>query len=120
MRTLLVTLAVFGSVAVQAQAPTFERGDVVQVRPSETHQTTLLQLRAVAIPNDRVRGEDSTLYVNDAPVMGFSQDYLARAVRTEAQAIPDGHYFVMGEQRVNQDISEYTGLHPAGELERVR
>jgi len=118
MKVLLVTLVLLASVAVQAQAPTFERGQVVRLRPSTSRPTTIL-LRVVAIPNDRIRGADSMLYVNDVAVTGFSPDFLTRVSQTSARTIPEGHYFVMGERRVNDDISEHTGLHPAEELERV-
>jgi hypothetical protein len=33
---------------------------------------------------------------------------------------PEGHYFVMGEQRGSRDVSGYFGQHPAERLEQVR
>jgi hypothetical protein len=80
-------------------------------------------LRVVAVPNDRIRIDGSSIYVNDVEVTGFSPDFVARVARTPErtpQVLPDGHYFVMGETRTNQDISEYWGQHFGGKLERAR
>jgi signal peptidase I len=74
-----------------------------------------LLLKIVAIPGDRIRLDDSRVLVNDAVVTGFSSDFLARVARANErtpQVVPAGHYFVMGEQRANQDISGYWGIHP--------
>jgi hypothetical protein len=76
----------------------------------------------VAVPNDRIRLDDSNIYVNDVPVAGFSQDFLAHVAHTPErvpQTVPDGHYFVMGEQRSTGNISEYWGQHSGIRLERV-
>jgi hypothetical protein len=81
----------------------------------------MLVLTVVAGPRDRIRLANSTVYVNDVAVSGFSPDLLARVAQDKApQLVPDGHYFVMAEQRSNQDISEYWGQHSAHRLERAR
>jgi hypothetical protein len=36
-----------------------------------------------------------------------------------ADVVPAGHCFVMGEQRANQDVSEYWGQHSELSLERA-
>jgi hypothetical protein len=90
--------------------------------PSDPQATPLL-LKIVAGPHDRIRLDDSAVYVNDVAVTGFTQAFLARVYQTPArtpQTVPEGHYFVMGEQRSNQDISEYWGQHAEGSLERAK
>jgi hypothetical protein len=80
-------------------------------------------LRVVAVPNDRIRIDNSRIYVNDVEVTGFSPEFVARvahAPERTPQVLPDGHYFVMGETRTIQDISEYWGQHFGGRLERAR
>ena len=51
--------------------------------------------------------------------VGFSKEFLTRH-QLGRQYIPVDHYFVMGEERVNQDISEHIGIHPSDTLERAR
>jgi hypothetical protein len=33
--------------------------------------------------------------------------------------VPNGHYFVIGEQRINDDISENMSIVPASALEKL-
>jgi signal peptidase I len=125
MRTWFVSVAVVISALVHGQSPAFQRGDFVRVGPSASSpdSRTTLSLTIVAVPNDRIRLDDSEIYVNDVPVSGFSRDFIARVAHTRErtpEAVPPGHYFVMGEQRTNRDISEYWGVHPESRLERVR
>ncbi len=126
MRVLSISLAVIASATISAQTATFARGDFVRVKPatnaSEPRSTTLV-LRVVAVPNDRIRLDESTVYVNDVAVTGFSPEFLSRvahAPERARQTVPPGHYFVMGEQRINQDISEYWGQHSGTRLEPAR
>jgi signal peptidase I len=135
MRTLILSLALIGSATIYAQSATFQRGDLVRVLPptaSEPKTPVIdpaalkhsagMVLKVVAIPNDRIRIDKSAIYVNDVQVTGFSPDFVARVVRAPERApqvVPEGHYFVMGEQRINQNISEYWGQHFGGQLERA-
>ena len=125
MRTLILSLAVIASATIYAQPATFQRGDLVRVlQPTTPFEPRIPAplLTVVAIPNDRIRIDDSALYVNDVPVTGFSPDFLARVVRAPErvpQVVPEGHYFLMGEQRINQDITEYWGQHFGGQLARA-
>jgi hypothetical protein len=126
MRTLTLSLAVIASATIHAQSPspTFPRGELVRVLPTPSvPNSTTLVLRVVAIPNDRIRIDKSAIYVNDVQVTGFSAECVANVVRAAEplpKVVPDGHYFVMGERRVNEDISEYWGQHPGIRLERAR
>lgn len=119
MRTLLILLAL---VAVQAQ--TFERGDVVRLRPEKTSQPeTRLDLIVVAVPTDTVRAENKTILVNGKPLSGFSAEFLATVASSPEHlpvTVPEGHYFVIGERRISKSITQYWGLHPAARLERVK
>ena len=136
MRILRLSLAVIASATISAQSATFQRGELVRVlppiAPSEPKTPPLepdalkhragMVLKVVAIPNDRIRIETSAIYINDVQVSGFSPDFVARVVRAPErvpQIVPAGHYFVMGEQRINQNISEYWGQHFGGQLERA-
>jgi hypothetical protein len=135
MRTLILTLAVIAP-TIYAQSATFQRGETVRVlsstSPSEPRTPVLdsdalkhragMVLKVVAIPNDHIRIDKSAIYINDVQVTGFSPDFVARVVGAPErvpQVVPEGHYFVMGEQRINQKISEYWGQHFGGQLERT-
>ena len=136
MRTLILSLAVIASATTFAQQPaTFQRGDLVRVRPITTSQPNTpaldanaayhragMVLEVVGIPNDRIRIDKAAIYVNDVQVAGFSSDFVTRVVGAPdrvPQIVPAGHYFVMGEQRTNENIWEYSGQHFGGALERA-
>src|SRR5438270_12151816 len=87
LRTL-VAVGLSGIVFSQigaAQSPTFRRGEQVRIhaptKPSDPKQSDMV-LTVVAVPNDRIRINDSAVYVNDIAVTGFSQDILVRVART--------------------------------------
>jgi signal peptidase I len=125
MRMLVLSLAIVASATLYAQPPApLQRGDLVRVRPApNVSNVTTPVVRVVAIPGDRIRIDHATVYVNDVPVSGFSSDFLTRVAQAPErtpQVVPAGHYFVMGEQRTNQDISEYWGQHAGLSLERAR
>ena len=124
MRMFAVSVAILASVTLYAQPPSFRRGDLVRVKPSTTGDvTTPLVVRVVAVPGDRIRTRGARLYVNDVPVSGFSQAFVKRVVNQPnriPRVVPAGHCFVMGEQRANQDVSEYWGQHSELSLERAR
>ena len=121
MRTLILSLAVIAPTTIYAQSATFQRGETVRVlsstAPSEPGAPVLdsdalkhragMVLKVVAIPNDHIR---------------IAPDFVARVVGAPErvpQVVPEGHYFVMGEQRINQNISDYWGQHFGGQLERT-
>jgi hypothetical protein len=135
MRTLILSLVVVASATIYAQSTMFQRGDLVRVRPTAPvgpntpvldanaaeHRAGMV-LKVVAIPNDRIRIDKYAIYVNDVQVTGFSLEFVTRVVRAPErvpQVVPEGHYFVMGEKRLNQDIWEYSGQHWGGQLERA-
>jgi hypothetical protein len=53
-------------------------------------------------------------------VTHLPRDFLERFKWQGEKVIPDGHYFVMGTQRLNGNIAERVGLYPAADLERVQ
>ena len=125
MRTLVASLAILASTILCAQTNGFQRGDLVRVKaaPHGSDLATRIPLRVVAIAGDHLRIADGVLYVNDAPASGFSDDFIYRVAQQPNRVpnvVPGGHCFVMGEQRTNQDISEYWGQHAEVSLERAR
>jgi len=116
MPKIFLALMIIAATTVQAQSPTYQRGESVRIHGLAKP----FELKIVGIPGDRIRNDDTGLYVNDVAVTFFTRDFWGRFKWQGEKVIPEGHYFVMGEQRVNQDIAEYVGLHPAADLERIR
>jgi signal peptidase I len=123
MRTTTVCAALVLTVTLGAQ-PALRRGDLVRVRPASTGSpATAMVLRVVAVGGDRIRIADDALFVNDAPVTGFSPDFVKRIAQAPERTpalVPEGHCFVMGEQRTIKDISEYWGQHATVSLEAAQ
>ena len=125
MRAFLSALAISTSVVVYAQSPSPQRGDLVRVLPeaSSSQTPTTLVLRVVAVPGDRLSMSGSQVYVNGDALVGFSADFLTRMAETPERIpamMPDGHYFVMGEQLSTGSISRYWGQHSGLRLQLVR
>jgi hypothetical protein len=97
------------------QADPYQRGALVRIRDV----TKPAVFRIVAVPGDRIRADETGLYVNDAALAGFSRDFLTRFT-WEPRTIPENHYLVMGEQRLNDEISEDASLQPASFIEHVQ
>jgi hypothetical protein len=101
----------------------FQRGEHVRVKtpskPSDPRESNFA-VTVVAIPNDRIRVHDSSLYVNDVAVSGFSQQLLGHVARSKHTpgVVPDGSYFVMGDlQWTVDEVEEYWGTIQATSLE---
>ena len=118
---LLFVATVIVGVHVTAQSITFSRGDHVRtkapMRPAE------MVLTIVAVGGDRIVLADDKVLVNDQPVGRFSAEFLSRVAHDPSRVlavVPANHYFVMGEARINENVSEYWGIHSGVSLEALR
>ncbi len=126
-----VRLPVIGTKIFEVDDP--KNGEVMVFIPP--HEDEYFIKRVVGIPGDRVRYEDKNIYVNDQKqaqvfvaqippdrpqylvykeTLG-GQDHLIhrntfRDTRTQEWVIPDGYYFMMGDNRDESSDSRYWGL----------
>lgn len=112
-----------------------DRGDVVVFRLPSDPKTNFIK-RVVGLPGDVVRYENKQLFINDEPapltlVGSYAADarngarlgreslgpvehevlvYPGRFGREGEFRVPDGHYFLMGDNRDNSRDSRYDGV----------
>lgn len=126
-----VRLPVIGTKIVEVGEP--KNGDVMVFIPP--HEDEYFIKRVVGIPGDRVRYQDKTIYINDekqtqvfvaqippdAPRYLVYKETLAgvehlihrnpyRDSRTLEWVVPEGYYFMMGDNRDQSSDSRYWGL----------
>jgi signal peptidase I len=88
------------------------RGDVIVFeRPPEEGPSEIQDLikRVVGLPGDTVEGRAGIVYINGEPL---DEDYLDDGIITSefgVVAVPEGHLFVMGDNRGNSRDSRFFG-----------
>jgi signal peptidase I len=128
---LLVNKFMFGPTAwslERALLPTEEpgRGDVVVFKYPEEPDRDFIK-RIIGLPGDTIEIRDRRVYVDGAPVdepyVHFlepagspTQEVTSLDVRNRygPVTVPEGHYFVMGDNRDNSQDSRYWGFLPRG------
>jgi signal peptidase I len=79
------------------QTPTtFQRGEVVRIKGENNMPTA----RIVALPGDRVRVDDSGVYVNGEAVAWISAEMRAHIPKPwQPEVMAEGQYFLVGSRR---------------------
>lgn len=126
---LIVNKMIFAPSATpveRAMLPTREvrRGDVVVFKYPEEPERDFIK-RVIGLPGDRLELRSKVLYINDQPLQ---EDYAHYASPATADAfgasgdlresygpvtVPQGQYFMMGDNRDNSEDSRYWGFLPA-------
>ncbi|MBE0464382.1 MAG: signal peptidase I [Halomonadaceae bacterium] len=114
-----------------------ERGDVMVFRFPDEPSVNFIK-RVVGLPGDRIRYEDKQLYINDEPIAKtlveegpetapqelLLQEQLGSASHAiynnprdpgpqmREVEVPEGHYFMMGDNRDHSNDSRYWGFVP--------
>lgn len=126
-----IRLPVIGTKVLDVHEP--QNGEVMVFIPP--HKDEYFIKRVVGVPGDRVRYQDKTLYINGekqtqtfvAQVPPVDPEFLVyreklgetehliqrnpyRETRVDEWVIPDGHYFMMGDNRDQSSDSRYWGL----------
>ncbi|HEY9118240.1 MAG TPA: signal peptidase I [Marinobacter sp.] len=125
-------LPVAGTKILEVDNP--ERGDVIVFRYPEDGSTNYIK-RVVGLPGDRIRYQDRQLYINGDKVdsrfvarlppvelwretLGDTEHDLFLTLGRTGRAgegewlVPEGEYFVMGDNRDNSNDSRYWGTVP--------
>ena len=128
---LLVNKFVFGptlSDAEQLALPNADvhRGDIVVFKFPQDPERDFIK-RVIGLPGEILEVRDKTIYIDEVPL---DEPYLPErmtslvpgAFTIEGRdnhgpvSIPDGHYFVMGDNRDNSEDSRFWGLLPHANL----
>ncbi len=110
MRALIIA----SILAAVLQSASFQRGEVVRVKDEARMPTA----RIVALPGDRMRVDDSGVYVNGETVSWISAETRSHIPKPwDPEVIADGQYVLVGSTRqetsgtlTKGDYWAYTGL----------
>jgi signal peptidase I len=125
---LLVNKFIYGPTAggvERALLPvdTIDRGDVVVFKYPEDPERDFIK-RVIGLPGETLEVRNKKVHVNGRPLdepyvhflepAGASSEFAPYDVREQygPVTVPDGHYFVMGDNRDNSQDSRYWGFLP--------
>lgn len=83
------------------------RGDII-VFPYPDDEETLFVKRVIGLPGEKVDIIDGKVYINDVLL---EEDYCSSEIvdetRDSSYVVPDGHLFMLGDNRINSRDSRY-------------
>ncbi len=85
-----------------------ERGDIIVFDPPVESPEDFIK-RVIAIPGDEIDIRNGVVYVNDEPVRG-GNGFTTSGVREYPLRVPEGEYFVMGDNRPRSNDSRSWGF----------
>ena len=115
MRHPLLAVALLTATAAFGAVPPHRNGDRVVVHGADGKPASPAIQRVVAGPGDQIRVGSAGALVNGRKVEAVSKALL-KVCGTWDQTVPDGHYFLMGEERQGESTTRSCSLLPAARL----
>jgi signal peptidase I len=90
-----------------------DRGDIIVFHFPVNPEEDLIK-RVIGLPGDQVKVHDGKVFVND---IQLNETYIAAAPTYASETlVPEGNYFVLGDNRNNSSDSHSWGLLPAEKI----
>jgi signal peptidase I len=90
-----------------------DRGDIIVFHFPVNPEEDLIK-RVIGLPGDQVKVQDGKVFVND---IQLNETYIAAAPTYASEwLVPEGNYFVLGDNRNNSSDSHSWGLLPAEKI----
>lgn len=134
--SMVPTLSV-GDLALYGPIGTIERGDIVMFDPTteenanlpmmQTYEGSVFTKRIIGLPGERIRMKEGIVYINDVPLdepyavyIDNPDPYYLTMRDMNEITIPEGCYFVMGDNRDHSADSRVFGVIPRENILRTR
>lgn len=134
--SMVPTLSV-SDIGIYGPVGEVERGDIILFDPTtewnadlpmiQAYEGSFFTKRVIGLPGERVRMEDGVVYINDEPL---NEPYAAYSNNPEPYrvmmrtmdeiTVPEGCYFVMGDNRDHSDDSRVFGVIPRENITNTR
>jgi signal peptidase I len=96
-----------------------ERGDVIIFRPPYEGQDSFIK-RVIGLPGERIEIRQGQVYIHqtEGTVLELDEPYIEDPARWQfiGEVIPEGEYFVLGDNRNNSDDSRNGWTVPAEDI----
>lgn len=91
-----------------------QRGDVVVFRPLDGFGATPYIKRVIGLPGDVIEAREGRIWVNGTPL---EEPYIAQPLAYNGRwTVPEGTYFVLGDNRNNSSDSHTWGVIPRSHI----
>ena len=96
-----------------------ERGDVIIFRPPYEERDSFIK-RVIGLPGERIELKQGKVYIHqtDGSIVELDEPYIEDPARRQyfSDVIPEGEYFVLGDNRNNTDDSRNGWTVPAEDI----